>query len=90
MMPRLAERHFRAMGLRFVAALGRAVPELAQEELLWRVHFMMGAMGHAMCIAPIFSQTPCEGANPMARMQRLVTFLGAGFRAPATAVKERT
>jgi hypothetical protein len=56
---------------------------------MWRVHFMVGAMAHAMCRPPIFPQTTGDAANMEPRMQRLVTFLGAGFRAPATAGKER-
>ena len=89
MMPQLVEKHFRAVGLRFVAALRRALPELPEEELLWRVHFMMGAMAHAMCIAPVFPQMAGDATDMEPRMQRLVTFLGAGFRAPATAGKQR-
>src|ERR1039457_1617173 len=89
MMPRIVEKHFQAMGRRFVAALRRAVPELPQEELMWRVHFMVGAMAHAMCRTPIFPQATGDPADMEPRMQRLVTFLGAGFRAPATADKEK-
>ena len=89
MMPRIVERHFQATGLRFVSALRRAVPALPQEELMWRVHFMVGAMAHTMCRVPIFPQTTGQTADMKLRMQRLVTFLGAGFRAPATAGKEK-
>jgi AcrR family transcriptional regulator len=89
MMPRIVERHFQSTGTRFVAALRRAVPELPQEELMWRVHFMVGAMAHTMCRVPIFPQTTGQTADMKLRMQRLVTFLGAGFRAPATAGKEK-
>src|ERR1017187_10097118 len=89
MMERIVERHFQSTGLRFVSALRHAVPELPQEELLWRVHFMVGAMAHTMCRAPIFPQTTGDAADMEPRMQRLVTFLGAGFRAPATAGKEK-
>ena len=89
MMPRLVEKHFHATGLRFVAALRRAIPELTEEELLWRVHFMVGAMAHTMCIAPIFPLIAGDPADLVPRMQRLVTFLSAGFRAPATEGKEK-
>jgi len=90
MMPSLVEKHFHGTAMRFVGALRRAVPDLAQEELMWRVHFMVGAMAHAMCMKPIL--TGMEGNSPdMAlRMRRLVTFLSAGFRAAATpAAKEK-
>jgi AcrR family transcriptional regulator len=89
MMPRIVEKHFQATGLRFVAALRRALPALPEEELLWRVHFMVGAMAHAMCRPPIFPQVAKDAANIEPRMKRLVTFLSAGFRAPATAGKEK-
>ena len=42
-----------------------------------------------MCIAPIFPQIAGDPADLVPRMQRLVTFLGAGFRAAATAGKEK-
>ena len=89
MMPRIVERHFHATGLRFVAALRRAVPELPQEELMWRVHFMIGAMAHTMCRAPIFPQMAGDATDMEPRLKRLVTFLSAGFRARATADKEK-
>ncbi len=89
MMPQIVERHFRATGLRFVTALRRAVPELPEEELLWRVHFMIGAMAHTMCRAPVFPQMGGDACDMELRMKRLVTFLSAGFRAAATAGKEK-
>jgi AcrR family transcriptional regulator len=89
MMPRIVEKHFQSTGLRFVAALRRAVPELPQEELMWRVHFMVGAMAHTMCRAPIFQQLAGDVADFEPRLKRLVTFLGAGFRATATESKEK-
>jgi hypothetical protein len=72
-----------------VAALQRAVPELPQEELMWRVHFMVGAMAHTMCRVPIFPQLAGDVTDMGPRLKRLVTFLGAGFRAAATAGKEK-
>jgi AcrR family transcriptional regulator len=87
MMPRIVERHFQATGMRFVAALRRALPELPQEELMWRVHFMIGAMAHTMCRQPIFPGFTAGVADIEPRMKRLVTFLSAGFGAPATAME---
>ena len=89
MMPRIVEKHFQATGLRFVAALRRAVPELPQEELMWRIHFMVGAMAHTMCRAPIFPELAGDVTNMEPRLKRLVTFLAAGFRAAATGSKEK-
>jgi hypothetical protein len=89
MMPRIVERHFRATGLRFVTALRRALAGLPEEELSWRVHFMVGAMAHTMCRAPIFPRITGDPADLEPRMKLLVTFLSAGFRAPASTGKER-
>lgn len=89
MMPRIVERHFQTTVMRFVTALRRAVPELPEEELMWRMHFMVGAMAHAMCSAPIWPPMAGDPADMVPRMKRLVTFLGAGFRAPATSGKEK-
>ena len=89
MMPRIVEKHFQATGLRFVGALRRAVPELPQEELMWRIHFMVGAMAHTMCRAPIFPELAGDVADMEPRLKRLVTFLAAGFRAAATGSKEK-
>ena len=89
MLPRIVEKHFQPTGLRFVTALRRALPELAEEELLWRVHFMIGAMAHTMCRPPVFPLLAEHLADMEPRMKRLVTFLSAGFRAPATADKDK-
>ncbi|HWQ52471.1 MAG TPA: TetR/AcrR family transcriptional regulator [Bryobacteraceae bacterium] len=62
---------------RFTAALHRALPELPRDELLWRMFLGAGVMGQAMLAgreAPGFSED--------ATLDRLVTFLSAGFRAP--------
>ena len=52
---------------------------------MWRVHFMVGAMAHTMCSAPMFAPIAGDMADMELRMRRLVTFLSAGFRAAATA-----
>jgi len=89
LMPQIVQKHFQPAAGRFLAALRRAVPDLPQEELMWRVHFMVGAMAHTLCGAPVF---PVVG-DPMGdfpqRMKRLVAFLGAGFRAPVAGREER-
>lgn len=81
-MPGIFEKHFKSSLLRFLSALGRALPHLPQEELLWRVHFMIGAMAHTMCGSPVMQMigTPTDFET---RMKRLVEFLTGGFRAPA-------
>jgi AcrR family transcriptional regulator len=86
MLPQVVSKHFRTTGMRFVDALQRALPGLPQTELLWRIHFMIGAMAHTMCVPPNF---PLEATDVAPRIRQLVTFLQAGFSAPATAGEEK-
>ena len=85
LMPRIVQKHFQAAAGRFLAALRRALPDLPQDELMWRVHFMVGAMAHALCGAPAFPGMVDPMTDFPRRMKRLVAFLGAGFRAPVPA-----
>ena len=90
MMPSLIEKHFHGTAMRFVTALRRAVPNIPQQELMWRVHFMIGAMAHTMGTRPSLAGMEGDPPDIALRMRRLVTFLGAGFRAAETpAVKEK-
>lgn len=83
LMPQIVQKHFRPTTGRFLAALRRALPGLPQEDLMWRVHFMVGAMAHTMCGEPVFTGAMEPNADYALRMKRLVAFLSAGFRAPA-------
>jgi len=90
MMPSLVEKHFHGTAMRFVTALRRAVPNIPQQELMWRVHFMVGAMAHTMGMKPILPGMEGDSPDIALRMRRLVTFLSAGFRAAETpAAKEK-
>jgi len=89
MMPWIMEKHFDATSLRFLQAAARTLTELPQSELMWRVHFMVGAMAHAMHVAPIFPGAGVDPADVTMRMRMLVNFLSAGFRAPATAEEDK-
>jgi len=88
LMPAILEKHFRVAKDRFLGALQKAMPELPEDELLWRVHFMAGAMSHTMCGAPLFPKKLGEPGDFQTRMERLVTFLSAGFRAPVPQFEE--
>jgi len=72
----IVERHFQPTVTRFMEAFHRALPDLPGEELLWRIHFMIGSMAHAL-FGPPNATLDARGV-----VQRLVAFLGAGFRAP--------
>ncbi|MBZ5621406.1 MAG: TetR family transcriptional regulator [Acidobacteriia bacterium] len=81
-LPALIERHFQPVIVRFRAAMQRALPELPEQEFLWRLHFMIGAMAHTMCGAPDFTGVSGGRGDFQSRIERLVAFLSGGFRAP--------
>ncbi|HTP35793.1 MAG TPA: TetR/AcrR family transcriptional regulator [Candidatus Acidoferrales bacterium] len=80
LLPSIVQKHFQPTGQRFFDALRRTLPGLPEPEFRWRVHFMIGAMSHTMCGTPVFPSAPEDFHS---RMERLVRFLSAGFRAPA-------
>jgi len=86
LMPGIIEKHFRPTAMRFITALRRAVPYLSDEEFVWRVHFMMGALSHTMCGTPAFGPV---SADFHTRMRNLIAFLSAGLQAPAENHQER-
>jgi AcrR family transcriptional regulator len=85
LIPSIVAKHFQPITLRFVEALQRALPELSEGELLWRVQFMFGAMSQAVSGAHILPPPlqSVRGADDFRlTMQRLLVFLSAGVRAP--------
>ena len=69
---------------RFVSAIKQACPHLDEGEVMWRLHFTIGAMAHAMAAVHLSNG---EGPLPIhsnaedldARVERLVRFCAAGF-----------
>jgi AcrR family transcriptional regulator len=82
---RIMRTHFREVVTRFVAAFRRAAPDLPVEELVWRIHFSIGAMAHALRGSPDMESFAGLGGRRWRTTEiseRLVRFLGAGFHAP--------
>lgn len=71
---------------RFKAAFARALPELPQRELSWRLHFIMGALSYTLAgtdaLKLIGELNPDEAGNDERLLQRLAPFLLAGLTAP--------
>jgi hypothetical protein len=55
--------------------------------MLWKAHFAIGAMAHALIAHPELDQGSAV-ESPVRIATRLVAFLSSGFRAPATLKKE--
>ena len=69
---------------RSLGALYRSLPGVPREEILWRFHFMMGAMSYAIAgtdALQLFAGT-FDDADPQRLMPRLMSFLLGGLRAP--------
>lgn len=70
---------------RFKAALVKALPGVPREEILWRFHFMLGAMSYAISGADalrIVAEAPVDDSDGDALYSRLMSFLLGGLRAP--------
>jgi AcrR family transcriptional regulator len=71
--------------IRFKAALSRSLPDLPERELLWRIHFLAGAMIHTYTnhsILEAFSGGLCKIEDDKEVVCRLINFCAAGLRAP--------
>lgn len=77
---------------RFKAALVRSLPDVPREEILWRFHFMLGAMSYAISGADalsIVAEAPLDQDDTEALYSRLMSFLLGGLRAPLPAAARR-
>ena len=88
-MRELLPEQYREVVLRFKAALVRALPALPEAELVWRMHFMFGAMSYSMAgndALQLIATCKVEGADDAeAIIARLIPFLTAGLQAPLPA-----
>ena len=87
LMPGIVRKHFGPTVIRFYEALRRAVPDIPEEELRWRIHFLIGAMAHSM-FGPPDGYLPASEAEPLLR--RLIAFVTAGFQAPVPKTEEHS
>lgn len=69
---------------RFLTALYRALPDVERKEILWRFHFMMGAMSYAIAGTDALQLVTgkFDGDEPAHLAPRLMSFLLGGLRAP--------
>lgn len=77
---------------RYKLALFRALPDVPKAEIVWRLHFMLGAMSYAIAGTDVLQvvtgcelgslQAPNEGEEAKRLAERLMPFLLGGLRAP--------
>lgn len=81
-------RHHQKTLTRFQGALQQCLSHLSADELQWRIHFMLGATGYALAgqnALHLITSTADGGPDEAPRIiQRLIAFIAAGFRAPAS------
>ncbi|MBE0624258.1 MAG: TetR family transcriptional regulator [Burkholderiales bacterium] len=80
----LAEE-YAAVLARFKSALVRALPGVPGEEILWRFHFMLGAMSYAIAgtdALHIVAEDALDDSDAQALYARLMSFMLGGLRAP--------
>lgn len=87
LLEQLVAQNFDDSSKVFVKALCKCLPELSREDVLWRFHFLLGAIYYT-ATGPhrikTLSKGRCDPSDPAATTQELIPFIAAGFRAPAT------
>jgi AcrR family transcriptional regulator len=76
---------------RFKAAFGRALPQLPKKELIWRLHFVMGALSFTLAgtdALKLITALSRGEANDEILLRRLAPFLVAGLKAPLPDLSE--
>lgn len=77
----------------FVAALRDCLPELPEDEILWRFHFMLGTIYYSATSPQgikTFSQGRCDPSDTEDTVRHLVPFLATAFRsAPVSSQRRR-
>lgn len=82
-LPVAVEEQMKTLSDRFTRALGKALPTVPQEELIWRMHFLAGSLIH-MLINQEMLHRVSNGAsgNPTIEVTlgRFIRFAAAGLR----------
>jgi len=69
---------------RYVEAFSRSLPGMSTAEVFWRLHFLIGALSHALASGTMltyFSEGTCDGEDLGDMVTQLVPFLTAGMSA---------
>lgn len=78
-------RVFAEVAQRFMAAFRRSLPELSEDAIFWRVHFMLGAMVFSLTVPrahAIDTTAHFSSALPLHVKNEFLQFASAGMRAP--------
>jgi len=83
-MEKVMHSHFAAVVKRFDSALMRAMPDLAPDDVFWRMHLLMGGLHQSLLL---LGRKPPPGVPRLhldaeTHIRRFVAFAAAAFRAP--------
>ncbi len=81
--PPAVEEQMKVLSARFIRAFGKALPTVPQEELVWRMHFMIGALIHMLMNQEMLNRlTGGASGNPSMEQTvgRFIRFAAAGLR----------
>jgi AcrR family transcriptional regulator len=87
---RIYKNKMEPVATRFIDAYQRALPGLPRNELVWRLHFSIGALAHTLAashVLRIMSDGQCDPSDVEGTLKRLEAFMMAGLRAPVTEVE---
>lgn len=76
---------FRETSERFAEALATARPELSLQEVLWRLHYTIGAMAHTTAMGHLAERQTdglCDPSDVETNIRHITQFLVAGWQAP--------
>ena len=74
---------FKNVFMRFSVAFMRALPDVSQEEVQWRMHFMIGVMVFTVTVPKVYEEQRALDAGDTGQMiGRLVDFIAGGMRSP--------
>jgi hypothetical protein len=74
-------RYYARVREAFVAALRRAVPQLAPHEVVWRYYWMGGSIMVALAVPPGMVEAPADPVPRDTMPASLIAFLAQGIRA---------
>ena len=72
---------FQPVGLRFLPVLRKLMPDLAEEEVLWRLHFVIGSLAHTLICTQLEEPLMGKLVRGEHLAESLVQFSAAGMAA---------
>ncbi|MBC8126212.1 MAG: TetR/AcrR family transcriptional regulator [Gloeobacteraceae cyanobacterium ES-bin-144] len=82
-MPPAVEDQIKALSIRFTRAFSKSLPSVSQEDLVWRTHFVVGAMIHMLMSQEMLirlTNGACGTPTMEATLSRFIRFAAAGLR----------